>query len=122
MKVYLDENLSPEIAKILRRGRVDAVSAHEVGNVHMDDRAQLAYATGDGRVLVTANVVDFLALAREAVQTNTEHAGIILMPSSFRGDEFQAIADAIRVVLRREGEGLRGLVAYIERTSKPTAQ
>ena len=81
----------------------------------MDDRAQLAYATGDGRVLVTANVVDFLALAREAVRMNTEHAGIILVPSSLRGDEFRAIADAIREALRRHREGLRGIVVYIER-------
>ena len=122
MKVYLDENLSPESAKILRRAGVDAVSAHEVGNVHMDDRAQLAYATGDGRVLVTANVVDFLASAREAVQMNTEHGGIILVPSSFRGDEFQAIADAIRQALRRHREGLRGLVVYVERKSKPPSR
>lgn len=117
MRIYLDENLSPEIAKILRRADVDAVSAHDVGNIQMDDRAQLAYATGDGRVLVTANVVDFLALARDAVQTNTEHAGIILVPSSFRGDEFQAIAAAIREALRRHKGGLRGLVVYVERRS-----
>jgi uncharacterized protein with PIN domain len=118
VKVYLDENLSPEIAKILRRSGVDAVSAHEVGNIHVDDRAQLAYATGDGRVLVTANVVDFLALAREAVQTNSEHAGMILVPSSFRSDEFRAIADAIREAVRRHPEGLRGLVVYVERKSR----
>ena len=117
MKLYLDENLSPEIAKILRRAGVDAVSAHEVGNVQLNDQAQLAYATQDGRALVTANVVDFLALALEAVQTNTEHAGIILVPSSFRGDEFQAIADAVRETLRGHREGLRGLVAYVERKS-----
>jgi hypothetical protein len=64
---------------------------------------------------VTANVVDFIELAREAVATNTEHAGIILVPSSFRGDAFQAIADAIFEALKPYRGGLRGLVLYIRR-------
>ena len=63
MKVYLDENLSAEIARILQQNGVDAVSAHDVGNVQLDDHAQLAYTTEDGRAIVTANVVDFLVLA-----------------------------------------------------------
>lgn len=115
MTVYLDENLSPEIATLLRQAGVDAVSAHEVGNVQLDDRAQLACATREGRALVTADVADFLALAHQAIERNIEHAGIVLVPSSFRGDEFRAIADAIREVSRRHREGLQGLVVYLRR-------
>ena len=115
MKVYLDENLSADIARILRQNGVDAVSAHDVGNVQLDDHAQLAHATEDGRAIVTANVVDFLVLAHAAVATNTEHAGIILIPSSFRGDEFKAIAGGIHEVLQQYSEGLHGLVIYIQR-------
>lgn len=113
MKVYLDENLSSVIAELLRQHGLDATSAQDVGNAQLDDRAQLAYATQEGRAFVTANVVDFIELAHEAVATNTEHAGIILVPSSFRGDEFQAIADAIFKGLRPYGDGLPGLVLYI---------
>ena len=113
MKVYLDEDLSPAIAELLRQKRLDAVTTHEAGNVQLDDRAQLAYATREGRAIVTANVVDFIELAHEAVATNTEHAGIILVPSSFRGDEFQAIADAIVEGLKPYRDDLRGLVVYI---------
>lgn len=116
MKVYLDENLSAEIARVLRQKGVDAISAHEVGNVQLDDRGQLAYATRDGRAVVTANVVHFLALAHEAVATNTEHAGIILVPSSFRGDEFRAIADGIRHAIEEYAGDVRGLVIYVQRT------
>ena len=115
MKVYLDEDLSPAIAELLRRYGIDATSAQEVGNVQLDDRAQLAYATQEGRAIVTANVVDFLDLAHEAVASNAEHAGIVLVPSSFRGDEFQAIADGIFEALKPYDGGLRGLVVYIRR-------
>ena len=115
MKVYLDEDLSPTIAALLRKKGVDATTAYEAGNVQLDDRAQLAHATRDGRVVVTANVVDFIELAHEAVATNTEHAGIILVPASFRGDEFQAIADAVVETVKPHRGGLRGLVLYISR-------
>jgi predicted nuclease of predicted toxin-antitoxin system len=41
---YLDENLSPRIAELLRTRGLVATSAHEVGNTHLDDRTQLRYA------------------------------------------------------------------------------
>ena len=115
MKVYLDENLSPVIAELLRNQGIDATTAQEVGNVQLDDRAQLAYAAREGRAIVTANIIDFIELAHEAVATNTEHPGIILVPSSFRGDEFQAIADAIFQALKPYRGGLHGLVLYLRR-------
>ena len=115
MKVYLDEDLSPVIAGLLRKHGIDATTAQDVGNVQLDDRAQLAHAAGEGRAIVTANVIDFIALAHEAVATNTEHAGIILVPSGFRGDEFQAIADAIFQGLKPYRGGLYGLVLYLRR-------
>ena len=115
MKVYLDEDLSPTIAVLLRQRGVDATSAHDVGNSQLADRAQLEYATREGRAIVTRNVVDFLLLARDAVATNTRHAGIVLMPSSFRGDEYQAIADAIVEGLKAYPHGLDGVVLYVKR-------
>lgn len=115
MKVYLDENLSPSIALVLRQRGLDATSAHEVGNSQLDDRAQLEYATREARAIVAANVVDFIQLAREAVATNTGHPGIVLVPSSFRGDEVQAIADAIVEALKPYRDGLDGVVLYIKR-------
>ena len=115
MKVYLDEDLSPVIAARLRERGIDVTTAQEVGNVQLDDRAQLAYATREGRAIVTANVVDFIELAHETVATNTEHAGIVLVPSSFRRDEFQALADAIFQALKPYRGGFHGLVLYLRR-------
>ena len=115
MKVYLDEDLSPNIAELLRRRGMDASSAQDIGNTHLDDRAQLKYAAREGRAIVTANVVDFIQLAHEAVATNTQHGGIVLVPSSFRRDEFRAIADAIVEALEPYRAGLEGLILYIKR-------
>ncbi len=115
MRVYLDENLSPAIAGVLREAGVDAVAAQEAGNIQFDDRTQLAYATRERRAIVTANIGDFVELARDAVATNTEHAGIVLVPASFQGDEFQGIAKAILEILKQYPAGLPGLVIYLTR-------
>ena len=87
MKVYLDEDLSPAIAALLRQDGIDASTAHEAGNAQLDDRAQLTHATREGRAIVTANVVEFIELAHEAVATNTEHAGIVLPISICSSDQ-----------------------------------
>ncbi len=56
---------------------------------------------------------DFLRLARHAVATNTVHGGIVLVPSSFRRDEFQAIARAIHDAVKAYPGGLAGIVLYV---------
>lgn len=115
MRLYLDENLSPRVADLLRARGLDVVSAYEVGNTQLDDRAQLQYAAREGRAIVTCNVVDFVELAADAVARNAEHAGIILVPSSFRTDEFEAIVDGIERVVQQYFRGLPGTVVYLSR-------
>ncbi len=41
MKYYLDEDMSPTVAKILRKYQVDAVSTHDVNMIQSSDREQL---------------------------------------------------------------------------------
>ena len=115
MKVYLDENLSPETARLLRDRGIDAVSAHELRRHQVADRAQLALATADGRAVVTRDVVDFLLLSSQMIAANTEHAGIIVQ-ASFRGNEFQEIADGIHEIVRQYPGGLQGSVVYLQRS------
>jgi predicted nuclease of predicted toxin-antitoxin system len=44
MKFYLDEDLSPKIAEILRRSGIDALSAHEAGMCEASGQGQLEFA------------------------------------------------------------------------------
>jgi hypothetical protein len=118
VKVYLDENLSSEIARLLRDRGIDAISAHDVRRRQGSDRAQLEFATADGRAIVTADVVDFVVLARQAIAANSHHAGIIVVPASFRGNEFEAIADGIQAIVRLYPEGLAGSVLYLQRAPR----
>jgi len=115
---YLDENLSPRVAEILRARGVDVISAHEVGNTQLDDRSQLRYATNERRAIVTCDIADFTELAGEFIAANIEHAGIVLVTSTFGTDEFAAIADAVEQVAHEYPGGLAGAVVYLRRAGR----
>ena len=68
IRFYLDENLSPEIAKQLARHGIDAIR----GPLTVDDQIHLKRATALGRVVCTRDR-DFLRLST----AGEEHAGII---------------------------------------------
>ena len=105
MKFYLDENLSPVIAESLRGRGSDATSAHEVGMAGAPDEVQLAFASSQGRCLVTCDFRHFVEHGRRAVRDHRPHAGIILCPASFAGG-VGAITRALGRVAARYPAGL----------------
>ena len=106
MKLYLDEDLSPQIARRLREAGVDAVSAIEAGNVQFSDREQLRYAAAEGRALATRNVRHFIVLAKDAIARQEPHAGIVLCSSRLRGFEIARIVAALRRMVDQHPAGL----------------
>lgn len=115
MNLYLDEDLSPTIADILRERGLDVTSAHQVGMIQLSDDQQLQYATHVKRALVTRNARDFVPLVNKWIARGQNHQGIILIPASFRGDEYAAIADALEQIARANQGGLAGVVIYTKR-------
>ncbi|MBI3625346.1 MAG: DUF5615 family PIN-like protein [Candidatus Rokubacteria bacterium] len=115
MKFYLDADLSPRIAELLRKQALDAVSAHELGKLRIPDKDQLAFAAREGRCLVTRDARHFTLLSQEAVRRQSPHAGIIVCPPRIRGFEFGAIADALIRVAERYPGGLGGYdIIYLD--------
>lgn len=76
---FLDEDISYRVAEGLRRLGIDAISVHELGraNLRVPDQDHLAYAAGEGRVLVTYNRADFQALDNSWREQARTHAGIV---------------------------------------------
>ena len=95
MRYYLDEDLSPKIAEILRKHNIDAISAHEVGMLQATDLEQLEKASSDGKCLVTRNRNDFIRLTVQFFNEHRPHSGVLIVPHSLPGDNFLRIAKAI---------------------------
>ena len=76
--VYLDADVHPIVARILRGRGFDTVSANEAGHRQASDREQLDLAVARRRALVTFNVADFVREARGYAQESRDHYGIVV--------------------------------------------
>ena len=78
IRLYLDEDFHPDLAPALRQHGHDCQSAVEAGRLGALDEEQLAYATAQGRRLLSFNVGDFAALAVQWARAGRPHAGIVV--------------------------------------------
>lgn len=109
MKAVVDEQLSPQIAVLLRQAGhdVDAV-AERADLAGRSDLFVFEVACSEGRAVITNNVKDFRPLAAQRLAQGRVHAGLILLPSSrtrTRGAA-PALADRIAGILRDSPGGL----------------
>ena len=116
MRAILDEQLSPQIAALLRKAGhdVDAVADRE-DLAGLSDRLIFEVACGEGRAVVTNNIKDFRPLAAEWLAQGRLHSGLILLPSARTRTRhaIAAIAAAIELVLRDHPDGLSGSERWI---------
>jgi predicted nuclease of predicted toxin-antitoxin system len=78
IKLYLDEDVHPDLAPVLRNMGFDVVTTIEVGNKGSTDEEQLEYARKNKRAVCTFNVKDFVQLYNHFYKENKQHAGIIV--------------------------------------------
>ena len=95
MKFFLDEDLPPSAAKIARNQGLDITSVQEEGRHGLSDGEQLEHAASQRRVLVTRNRNDFLDLTRRAFQTNSPHAGVLIVTRSLPSRRPERLAAAL---------------------------
>jgi predicted nuclease of predicted toxin-antitoxin system len=96
MKYYLDEDINPKIAEILRKAGIDAVSAREAGMLQARDLEQLEYASSNQRCMVTRNRNDFIRLTVQFFNEHRPHYGLLIIPHSYPGDKISDIATALK--------------------------
>jgi len=99
VKLLLDENPSPAVGLALRTEGHDVVHVRERGLLGVPDQVVLDRAFREDRVLVTANVADFLkrAAAREI------HAGVVVLEDGGlrRDEQLEVMRRVLEVVGRK---------------------
>ena len=106
MKLYLDEDISPKVAVILRKKGMDALSAHETGMLEASDEEQLAFAAADERAMVTRNRDDFITLTVQFFESLKPHNGLIIVPHTIPGSEFSKLAALLVKFSKQYPKGL----------------
>jgi len=107
VKYYLDEDLSPKIAELLRKQSVDCISAHEVGMLQASDAEQLKFAARNRRCLLTRNRDDFIRLTVQFFNEHLPHYGVLIIPKPIPGDQVLRIADALADYARTHPGGMQ---------------
>ncbi len=120
MKALLDEQLSPQIARVLRERGLDVEAVAERSDLPQASDAEVFdVASREQRAVVTNNVKDFRPIAAERLADGRGHAGLILLPAS-RGrgrDATGALADAIETLMRAHPDGIADAEHWIPRFS-----
>ncbi len=78
IKLYLDEDVDPLLAQVLKDRGIDCLSTQEAHNLGWSDSDQLDFASRQGRAILTFNVKDFVRLAQDSVASGKSHKGIIV--------------------------------------------
>lgn len=116
MRALLDEQLSPQIAALLRRRGHDVVAVAERDDlVGRSDRIILDIASAERRAVITNNIKDFRPLAAERLARGQSHGGLILLPSKRTRTRavVEGLADAIETVLKAHPDGLESSERWI---------
>jgi hypothetical protein len=109
VRVLLDEQLSPQIARVLRERGLEVEAVAERSDLmEASDSDVLDAASREQRAVVTNNIKDFRPLAAERLADGRGHAGLILLPASRSRSRAAtgALADAIEAVLRAQPNGI----------------
>jgi len=121
VKVLLDEQLSGQIAHLLRERGLDAQAVVERADLpQAADREIMETAAREERALVTNNVKDFRPLAAERIADGRGHAGLILLPAtrSRSRNAVGRLAEVIEAVMRNHPDGISNAEHWSPRDSR----
>jgi Domain of unknown function (DUF5615) len=116
VKALLDEQLSVEIARELRRRGHDVEAVTERPDLlRAPDERLMEVAMQEDRAVITNNLRHFRPIAAQRLAQGKQHAGLILLPWSRARNRAAtgALADAIEAVMRANPEGIAGAERWI---------
>jgi uncharacterized protein with PIN domain len=114
-RLYLDEDIMPLFARLLRARGHDVVSAHEVGATALGDEDQLERASELGRTILTWNYKDFIRISQECAAANIPHGGIIISYHHYKANEISVGVEIISNLMNAiDGEDLQNCLYRLQ--------
>ncbi len=110
----LDEDLNPTAAEVARGLGLDVVSVHEIDRLGLSDEEQLRFAATEGRILVTRNRDDFLALTTEFCRRGDPHRGVLIVTAGLPNNRPERLAHALARWRRERGDHLHTTTHYAD--------
>ena len=118
IRLYLDEDVLPELARILRERGFDVVSAHERGTVGWTDSEQLDYAASQERTILTFNFGDYQRLGDAWFKAGSPHAGIVISYRQYARRQTGELVRATTALLNQmSAEEIRNTVRVLDEFS-----
>lgn len=110
IELYLDEDVSALVAKLLRVRGFTVQTTQEAGRTETDDDKQLEYAVSQQRVVLTHNRDDFAQLAQEYFAAGRKHYGIII---AVRRPPHEIVTRLMTILSQTTADEMEDQVIYI---------
>ena len=98
VRLYLDRHIMARLAVDLRGRGFDVRTTEEAGMDTAPDEDQLAFATAQGRAIVTYNIRDFAPLHEQWLAAGRPHGGIIVSRQMSRRQYGQLLQRMLRLL------------------------
>jgi predicted nuclease of predicted toxin-antitoxin system len=113
-RFLLDEDLNPTAAEVARGLGLDVVSVHEIDRLGLSDEEHLRFAATEGRIFVTRNRDDFLALTTEFYRRGNPHHGVLIVTAGLPNNRPERLAHAMVHWKRERGVHLHTTTHYAD--------
>jgi uncharacterized protein with PIN domain len=97
IRLYLDEDITDTLARVLRARGFDAVSVYEVERTGVSDQEQLSFAISQQRAILTFNVKHFVGLSQLYASESKSHHGIIVSNQLELGELLRRVLNLLRL-------------------------
>jgi hypothetical protein len=102
VRLYVDADITPRLARTLHAAGYDVVSAHDLGNAELSDSEQMAFAATDERTLLTCNARDFTPIFEDYWFAGTQHSGVVVSEQLEFGELLRRVTTLLNTVAAEE--------------------
>ena len=110
IELYLDEDVSVLLAKLLKARGFEVITTQDAKRLGASDKEQLEYAIRKEKVLLTHNHIHFEKLHKEYLRENKKHYGIII---ATRQNEYITLKRLLKILDSISADEIKNQLRYI---------